>query len=127
MKTLLIAAALAFSATAASAGTVKLPEEFLGTWCVADRNDELASLKRAGCDTRPPGARPDEVVIRQDSLDYGDRCKLVTSRRSPPYGNGVSTFVMFYRCGIGKLRNEWNVEMFMKHDVLFLVTKRGGR
>ena len=46
-------------------------EEFLGTWCVADRTDELASLQRAG------RAGSDELaVIRQKySLYYGEKAQ----------------------------------------------------
>jgi hypothetical protein len=43
---------------------------------------------------------------------------------------------MFYLCDhlvgqkngkLARMQSEWHVEMFMKHDVLFLNTKRGGR
>jgi hypothetical protein len=119
-KSILLAAAVALSATTASAGTVKLPEDFLGTWCVEYRDDELTSLQRTGCD-----ATADKAVIRQNSIDFGSRCKLVRSHRSET-GNAY-TFVMFYRCGTGKLQNDWHVNIVMKHGDLFLNTQRGGK
>jgi hypothetical protein len=129
MKRLLLATVIACLATSASAGTVKLPEEFLGTWCIADRMDEITSLQRTGCD-----ADSDEVVIRQDSIDLAFKCKLVKNRRLS-YGN-ADTFVMFYLCDhlvgqkngkLARMQSEWHVEMVMKHGDLFLNTKRSGR
>ena len=124
-KLLMTAAALlVFTVTAVSAGTVKLPEEFLGTWCIADRNFDFIGLQRTGCRTRATGDKADEVVIRQDSLDLEGKCKLIKSRRIWPQGN-ADTFAMFYRCGTGKQQHDWHVEMVMKHGDLFLNHRHG--
>jgi hypothetical protein len=117
LKTILLAAALVLTATAASAGTVKLPEEFLGTWCTTYRDAELISLSRTDCTT------DEDIIISQNILDYDSKCKLVSSHRSER-GN-AETFVMFYRCGTGKLQHDWHVDIVMKHGELFLNTRRG--
>jgi hypothetical protein len=121
-KNILLAAVLAFSATAASAGTVKLPEDYVGTWCVEYKDDELISLQRDNC-----SPLAEKTIIGRDTIDgYGGHCKLVKGRRSET-GNAY-TFVMFYRCGlVGEPRHDWRVNIVMKHGDLFLNFKRSGK
>jgi hypothetical protein len=130
MKTILLATALALTTTTALAGTVKVPKEYLGTWCVdqiADTDDGsnmLFHYQRGNCPTKGEGEHT-ITVVRPDAITYyaGKGCKLVSSKWSPPYGNGVVNFVGSYRCNSGML----TAEMGMKNDLLYVRVKRSDR
>jgi hypothetical protein len=112
MKTLLLAAALALTATTASAGTVKLPDEYLGTWCVDYKDAEVTVL------TRVCTSDANTTTIGQNNIDG---CNLVRGRREET-GN-AETYVMLYRCG--KPQRDWRVNILMKHGDVIL--RRGGK
>jgi hypothetical protein len=121
-KLLMTAAALLALVTTASAGTVKLPTEYLGIWCVANVNANAdggpyLTHQRSGCDN----GDKEDTAVRPDSLDYyGGKCRLAKSERSRPYGNGATTFIMSYNCNTGKL----TAELYVKNDFLFVQIKR---
>jgi hypothetical protein len=78
MKTLLLAAALAFTATAASAGTDQLPEAYLGQWCphaydttVYYSADDLSECGDSG------------VTIKRDQfLELDSACRFRSIKRT---------------------------------------------
>jgi hypothetical protein len=123
MKRLLLATVIAFAATTASAGTIKLPEEYLGSWCITQRaeNNGRNVIIHERCDTDS-----ERTFVGPDSLfnyTVGDCHRLVKSELSPPYGNGVRTFIMTYQCRGGKL----TAELYAKNDNLFVTIKGSGK
>jgi hypothetical protein len=116
-KLLMTAAALlAFTATA-SAGTVKLPKEYLGSWCITNvAKDGLGqdTITHERCDMGP-----ERTFINPNSLDsfaspVGECMQLLKGERSPQRetfrGKRYHTFFMTYRCRGGKLTAELSVE-----------------
>jgi hypothetical protein len=121
MKKLLMTAAALLALTAtASASTVKLPEEYLGSWCITQRAENNVIVHER-CDTDS-----ERTFVGPNSLfnyTVGECFRLVKSERSPPYGNGVRTFIMTYQCKGGKL----TAELYAKNDNLFVTIKRSGK
>jgi hypothetical protein len=130
MKTILLAAALALTATTASASAVKLPKEYLGSWCITNvAKDGLGqdTITHERCDMGP-----ERTFISPNSLDsfaspVGECFQLLNGKRSPQHetfrGKRYHTFFMTYQCRGGKLTAELSVE----GDALFIWIIRSGQ
>jgi hypothetical protein len=122
IKSILLATGLAFSATAASASTVKLPKEFLGPWCFSesypDPQPYAMIYKRGRCDD-PAG--DGNHIVRMNGYDYHEGgCKTIKSvKRSS--ARGSSAYVMTYRCnGEGDKWTEKKTLLLDEMDRLWL-------
>jgi hypothetical protein len=122
MNRLLLTAALFALAAPAHADNVKLPKEYLGTWCVDQITDtDTFHNRRGNCPTAGEGEHA-VTIVRSDAITFydGKTCKLVSSKLSPPYGSDRTYFVT-YQCKGEKLTRE----LYRMKDGTFRLTVMG--
>ena len=125
-KSILLAAVLALSATAASAGTVKLPEEYQGSWCITDVTSYKGGthIRHESCNTPDTSERTFVGPTSLFSYTLGECNHLLKkSKLAPPNDVGNRVLTLTYQCKGGKL----TAEMWIDRAALFIDAKIGGK